>query len=232
MILTHSAAKVQVYRAPISHKKRLPILEKAGELIVDAFFNPFEYDISHLFWHRDKINKRGGYRKVRREQRESMTCKVGRYIMHYVNLATQTLGYFAKSNNEFHYYGYEHIAKELGANLSQIKRTMARFIKAGYVEVTPRKKMRSDGSWESLSPVIKISLRLFYDLGFDKNAIMFHIERAAERLEKEKRKVEQKNSEKKPALFDVAKKRSMKIKSNYMSEIHKILTKKLLINSS
>ncbi|HEY9535899.1 MAG TPA: hypothetical protein VIQ77_15285 [Mucilaginibacter sp.] len=170
------------YVPPAHHKKRIPFLEKAGELIADALNNPFDYALGHIFWHRDKLNKDGSYRKVRRERRESMTVLIGRFIMHSVNLATMTLGF--PSGKNFHHYDYEGIAKAVGINLSEVKRTMARFIQAGYVKVEPVREKRMDGSYRSKHPIIRISERLFYDLGFDKHVILFHVERAKKALTK------------------------------------------------
>jgi hypothetical protein len=223
-----------IYVQPSHHKRRTPFLEKAKELITDALNNPFDYDLGHIFWHRDKPNKNGVYRKVRSEQRESMTLRVGRFIMHHVHVASLSLGHFVKELNDFHYYDYTYIAKTIGINLSQVKRTMARFIKAGYVSVEQRKKKRLDGSYSSLAPIIRINIRLFYDLGIDKNIIKFHVERFTKRFDKEKNKAGR-DKEQKPPLFEPPSSSNSKAQQKAMAEIRKALaglTDKFKINSS
>lgn len=192
------------YNPPNHHKRRIPFLEKAKTLIEDALNNPFDYDIGHLFWHRDKFNKRGGRRKVRSERRRSMTLRIGQFIMHHVNLATLSMGYYVQG--KFVSYGYESMAKAIGINLSEVKRTMAHFINAGYVRVEQRKKMNPDGSYESQTPLIHISKQLFIDLGIEIKQLMFHVERAQKRHGDENSK-NNKQTTKISYLFDTAKER-------------------------
>ncbi len=218
------------YIPPAHHKRRIPFLEKAGQLITDALNNPFDYDIGHIFWHKDKINKCGGYRKVRSEQRRSLTLKVGRFIIHHVNLATQSLGHFVREKNDFHYYDYAYIAKMTKMNLCQLKRTMARFIREGYISIEQRRKRLIDGTYRSLSPIIRINPSLFIDLGFDEKQVMFHIELGQKKLDKEKTKASR-NKEKKNLCFQPVRKQS-DTAMKAISEIIQTLSKKLNNNTS
>lgn len=207
------------YNPPDHHKRRIPFLEKAKVLIEDALSNPFDYALAHLFWHKDKLNKRGGYRKVRSERRTSITLRIGQFIMHHVSLAMFTLGYY--KHGKFHYYGYEAIAKAISINISEVKRTMAHFINAGYVMVEQRKKMRPDGSYESKTPIIHISKQLFIDLGIDIQHLMFHVERAQKRHNDE---TSEKNEQKKTSyLFDVTKMHAKRAATRAMKSIRQIL---------
>jgi hypothetical protein len=218
----------KVYIPPSHHKRRVPILEKAGSLIIEAFKNPFDYPIGHIFWHKNKFKKDGSYRKVRLERRESLTLKLGRFITHHMNLATQALGFPTK--NGFHSYGFEAIAKATNMSYKQLQRTMALFIKEGYVEIQKRKERRYNGSYRSLMPIIKINLRFFIDLGIEQNVLMFHVERAEKSLNKEKTKHDRKENQK-PKLFIPVNKIS-KAAKEAMSEIMQTLGRKLAINSS
>lgn len=212
----HDPYKPRYYVAPAHHKKRKPFLDKAANLIAEAYNDRLRFDIAHLFYHKDKLNKNGGYRKVRSEKVESLTTRVGRCILHHVNLGSMTLGFFAKELGDFFYFSYEYIAKQIGAALSQVKRAMAVFISAGYIEVTKRHKRLPNGNFIALTPIIKINPKLFIDLGFDQKEVMFHIERAEKELEKEQKKVEYKKETQNPKLFQ---KKISKVAENALKEI-------------
>ena len=186
----HNKLAPRYFVAPLNHKKRKPFLEKLGGRLIEAYVDPLKYGIARLFWHRDKINKRGGYRKVRSERIEALTTRLGRCIIHTVNLATLTLGHYVKAIKRFHYYGYEYLAKQVGASYSQIRRAMRHLIEAGYITVLPPKKERlANGKFVSLSaPIIQVSPQLFYDLGVEQSELMFHMERARAELAKEEKK--------------------------------------------
>lgn len=189
----HFPHSPRVFEKPPKHKNRKPIFRKAMDSLTHAYFDPWAYEIGHIFWHSNKIKKDGSYRKVRSERRESLATRVGHCIIHHVNLATWALGYFDRRKKEFVYYDYDYIAKVTKCSYSAVERTMRHFISKGYVEVSQRHQKNPDGSFKSLSPIIKINQRFFTDLGIDPDVLMFYVKQSEEDLKKEKQKSEYKN---------------------------------------
>lgn len=224
----HCRENPRLFKQPLQHKNRPPIFKAATTNLMKAYFDPLSFDIGHIFWHKDKANKDGSYRKVRSERCEALTTRIGHCIIHHVNLATMTLGYFNKHLKSFVYYDYEYIEKVTGCSYSAVERTMRHLIKLGYIEVSQRKEKQPDGSWKSLSPIIKINSRFFLDLNIDQKIIAFYVEQSKKDLEKEKQKAEQKQ---KPKLFNPIPRQPRKLcfqsseKTRSLSEIMNNLSK-------
>lgn len=197
----HIPSNPRYYEPPTHHKKRKPFLDKAAQRIADAYSNPLDYDIAHLFYHRDKVNKLGGYRKRRSESLEALTARVGRYILHHVNLATMSLGWYMEQSKSFYYVGYTKISEAVGVTISQLKRVMAIFIAAGYIKVTQRSRKPYKRGRDLKVPVIEVSPQLFVDLGFERGETMFHIERGQKELRKKVEKAEREQKPVKSLLF-------------------------------
>jgi hypothetical protein len=228
----HNPLLPRHYSPPIDHKRRKPFLEKAGARIGEAFDEILKYDIAHLFYHSDKIKKSGGYRQVRSDKREALTTRVGRCILHHVNLGAMVLGFFVVKRNDFHYFDYSYIAKEVGASLSQVKRAMATYIKAGYIEVEQRKVRGFDGKAKSIAPIIRVNERLLIDLGFDPVEVRFHVERGEKALAKDKAKASREAKPIPPLYTGHEKKRRKKVAKSFMTKILSELASKLKPNTS
>lgn len=200
----HDPRNPRFYAPPSHHKKRKPFLDKAAHRIAEAYHDPLKFDIAPLFFHTNKINKRGGYRKKRSEIMEAITNRVGRYILHHVSLATMILGWYVKELNTYHNMSYKSIAAGVGISESQLERVMTTFIAAGYIHVEQRHEHVGNGKFKHLTPIIRVSPQLFIDLGFDKAELKFHVERAKEELDKQMAKA-QRNAKPTPSLLFIPK---------------------------
>ncbi|MCG8313797.1 MAG: hypothetical protein MI976_11320 [Pseudomonadales bacterium] len=113
-------------------------------------------------------NKNGGYRKVRSERRDAIAI-VFAYALSEMSLMKLQVGKVPYSD----FKGlladtYEDIANKVGLSLIRVKRAFQHIKNAGYISITPRRIKQEDGSFKSLSAVIRIQECVFSLLGVSK----------------------------------------------------------------
>lgn len=63
------------------------------------------------------------------------------------------------------------IAKACGMSKIRVQRHLVRWKHAGYLTITPRRRKRPDGQWESLPPVVAVHRTVFTLIGISKEAL-------------------------------------------------------------
>ncbi|MDX1696019.1 MAG: hypothetical protein R3208_19795 [Ketobacteraceae bacterium] len=115
-----------------------------------------------------KKRKDGKHRKTRSERRDAIAM-VFAYSLSEVNLMKCQVGKIPYSD----FSGlladtYDTIADKLGLSLIRVRRAFQHLKNAGYISITPRRIRQNDGSYKSLSAVIRIQECVFSLLGISK----------------------------------------------------------------
>jgi hypothetical protein len=142
----HDPLNPRFYLRPLEHKPRPSVLERTLTVLQDAYFLPEKFLKALNFKGRQK-------RSCRREA----IIAVSQVMVHYMDLATFEVGYFA--GNKFIRIDLDRIVELSGLTYSRAKRALKDLVKAGYLKVT-----RQFVGERSITSIREILFKFFVDL--------------------------------------------------------------------
>ena len=177
---------------PPEHKNRPKILRIAKQRLNNLYFHPLADLAGKISFNSDKINKRGGFRKVRSEMRNLVNNCIGDCLLHYLDLKTMYVG-FTNDKGRFIYFGVSFISKTIIKNLraqktietityERVRKAIKAFEAAGYLHIETSKTVLPNGQYRSLPSRIRVNRVLFSDLGIDESLIKESLDRDEKKL--------------------------------------------------
>jgi hypothetical protein len=152
------------FSPPAHHKLRPAVLDRA----IDA--------LKAVYWKAKKFFKKlatthSNGRQVRSERRESIAA-VSQVLLHYLELSTLKVGFYA-GLDKFIHLDIEYIAKKANLSFSRAKRAITALAEAGYIKITRQYKKKEDGTFAGEPSIRQISVQFFIDLGMDVQKLFF-----------------------------------------------------------
>jgi hypothetical protein len=164
----HERKNPRFFTPPSHHKTRIPQVERAKDRLADSYFHPQKYDVSKIYWHHDKITKRGYFRKMRSEQREALSHGVAQSLLHHLNFKTMQVGHFDFEKKKFIHYKLDLIKRTSKCSAHQVNKVIKRLKAFGYITVTQQRIHPDDtydGNFKSIAPIIAVTRSFLLDLG-------------------------------------------------------------------
>lgn len=177
---------------PSHHKKRYPVIEISKANLSNLYFRPLEGLAGKLFYHANKTNKNGSYKKRRSSVRERITHNVGQLLLHYNNLDHMTLGY-KDSKGLFHASDVNLLYTKSGYSKKRVTEALKIFEMCGYIKIKNHKTRLPNGEWRSEYAHIEVSPTFYYDLGISDvqlDEYRFRFKKKEEKIAREESKKE------------------------------------------
>lgn len=154
----------QFFNQPDHHKRRPSVLGNAIEQLKNVYRSPKKFFRKLSTFHPHDRQKRS-------ERREAI-ASVSQVLLHYLELSTLRVGFFANST-KFVPLDLKYIAKQAGISISRAKRAMADLAKAGYIKLTRQFTKQDDGTFKGVPSIREIVVQFFIDLGIDVQKLFF-----------------------------------------------------------
>jgi hypothetical protein len=160
----HAPDAPRFFNRPDRHKPRPSILENAIEKLKDVYRRPKKFFGRLATFHPHDRQKRS-------ERREAL-ASVSQVLLHYLELSTLRVGFYADPN-KFIPLDLHYIAKKAGISVTRAKRAIADLAKAGYIKVSRQFNKKDDGTFKGLPSIREIAVQFFIDLGIDVQKLFF-----------------------------------------------------------
>src|SRR5579885_77224 len=175
----HEPDAPRFFSPPDHHKRRPTVLDRAIDKWEEV------YRKAKKFLGRLATSHSGG-RQVRSERREAIAA-VSQVLLHYLELSTFRVGFYA-GFNKFIHLDIEYIAKKANLSFSRAKRAITALAEAGYIKITRQYKKKEDGTFDGEPSIREISIQFFIDLGMDVQKLFFARDWKRKKEEKAKAK--------------------------------------------
>lgn len=160
----HTPDAPRFFCPPGHHKRRPPVLDRAIDKWEEV------YRKAKKFFKKLATSHDNG-RQVRSERREAIAA-VSQVLLHYLELSTFRVGFYA-GFNKFIHLDIEYIAKKANLSFSRAKRAITALAEAGYIKITRQYKKKEDGTFDGEPSIREISIQFFIDLGIDVQKLFF-----------------------------------------------------------
>jgi hypothetical protein len=152
-----------------------PLLKAALKRLRAYYSNPSLYEkLGTILANGDPRSRRrdGKPCQFRSDGRDGALMVMG-YLLSQVNLMRLQVGVVPYSDPDGLYDAptAEDIAQACGMSKIRVQRHLLRWKHGGYLTVTPRRRQRPDGQWESLPPVVAVHRTVFTLIGVTKEAL-------------------------------------------------------------
>ena len=160
----HAPHAPRFFDQPDHHKRRPSVLGNAIEALKVVYRRPKKFFRKLSTFHPHDRQKRS-------ERREAI-ASVSQVLLHYLELSTLRVGFFANST-KFIPLDLKYIAKQAGISFSRAKRAIADLVQAGYLKLTRQFTKQDDGTFKGAPSIREVAVQFFIDLGIDVQKLFF-----------------------------------------------------------